>query len=267
MTRRLRILGRMVAIDLSVSLTYRGEFVIYMLGLMVTPVVSLLVWRAALAGGAALPVDREYLTTYFVLLGVVTMLTSSWISLHLAESIRMGDLSRWLVRPASTHYNGIANNISEKVMKFGALVPMVGVLWWVFRDSVTLPGSPVRWLLFAVSVGLAAVMAYAVDVLMGSLAFWFDDVAGLDRARSLLTAVLSGYVVPLALMPEWSQGVMRVQPFRFLASFPLEIIVGGLDGRALATGMAMQVGYAALFLGAAAATWRAGLRSYAAVGA
>lgn len=267
MMRRLRILRRMVAIDLSVALTYRGAFLIYMGGMMVTPVVSLLTWRAALAGGVNLPVDREYLTTYFVLLGVVTMLTSSWIARFIAEEIRLGKLSSWLVRPTSTHYNGIANNLSEKLVKLVALTPMVGTLWWVFRDSVVLPSDPVRWLLFAVSVALSAVMAYAIDIMTGSLAFWFDDVAGLVQARVLLIAVLSGYVVPLALMPEWSQGFLRVQPFRFLASFPLEIVVGGLGGRALATGMALQVGYAVLFVGAAVVIWRAGLRSYSAVGA
>lgn len=267
MRRRLRILRRMVAIDLSVALTYRGEFVIYMVGLMVTPVVSLLVWRAALAGGVDLPVSREYVTTYFVLLGVVAMLTSSWIAGFLADEIRLGKLSAKLVRPASTHYNGIANNISEKLVKIVALTPMIGVLWWVFRDAVVLPGDPVRWLLFAVSIALSAVMAYAIDVMMGALAFWFDDVKGLISARVLIIDVLSGYVVPLALMPEWAQGVMRAQPFRFLASFPLEIVVGGLDGRALATGFALQVGYVGLFVGGAAAVWRAGLRSYSAVGA
>ncbi|MBA2758124.1 MAG: hypothetical protein H0U38_00390, partial [Chloroflexia bacterium] len=132
----LRIIRRLAIIDLSTALIYRVEFVMFMISTVVGPTIALLIWRAALDNGAALPVDGEYLTTYFVLLGIVSMLTSSWVSGFLAESIRLGQLSIWVVRPGSTHFNGIANNLSEKLVKIIALSPMVAVIWWFFRDAV-----------------------------------------------------------------------------------------------------------------------------------
>lgn len=262
----LRSLRRMVVINLGMSVTYRGEMLLFMLTLVVTPTVSLLVWRAALASGADFPVDAEYLTTYFVLLCLVIMLTSSWISPFLAEMIRMGELSAWLIRPGSVHLNGLANNLSEKTLKLVWLLPMVVLLWWIFRDSVRLPGDPVRWLLFLVSVVLAAVLTYCVDVLVAGFAFWIDDVGGLDRARVLLTSVLSGQVVPLALMPDWARGFVDIQPFRYMISFPLELLVGELDGTAVALGLLAQVGYVAITLLCLRTVWRRGLRLYSAVG-
>ena len=111
----LRVIRRLIAIDLSTAMVYRVAFLLFMVSAVLGPAISLVVWRAALASGAELPVDAEYLTTYFVLLAVVSMLTSSWISGFLAEEIRDGKLSKWLVRPGSTHFNGIANNMSEKI--------------------------------------------------------------------------------------------------------------------------------------------------------
>lgn len=264
--QNLRALRRMVAIDMGMAVTYRGEMLLFMLTLIVTPIVSLLVWRAALASGAEFPVDAEYLTTYFVLLCLVVMLTSSWISGHLAQMIRLGELSAWLIRPGSVHLNGLANNVSEKALKFVWLFPMVLILWWVFRASVRIPGDPIRWLLFGLGVILAAVLTYAIDVLVAGFAFWIDDVSGLDRARILLTSVLSGQVVPLALMPDWAQGFIEFQPFRFMVSFPLELLVGELDGRAIALGFAAQLGYVVVTLTCVRLLWRRGLRLYSAVG-
>lgn len=263
----LRIIRRLIAIDLSTAMVYRGEFLLYMISAVLGPTISLMIWRTALSSGADLPVDAEYLTTYFVLLGVVSMLTSSWISGFLAESIRDGNLSIWIVRPGSTHFNGVANNLSEKMMKGVALVPLIGGVSWLVRDAISLPGDPVRWAMFTVSVLAAAVMVYAMDVLVGSLAFWLDDVTGIDRGRGLIIGVLRGQLVPLALFPVWAQGVMDVQPFRFTLSFSLELIVGDLAGSDLAIGMVLQIVYAAMFLLAAILVWRRGLRAYTAVGA
>ncbi|MBA2278780.1 MAG: ABC-2 family transporter protein [Chloroflexia bacterium] len=265
--RVLRVLRRLIVIDVTRTLIYRGEFVVYMLGIVVGPAVALLVWRAAAASGAALPVTMEYLVSYFVLLGVVNMLVSSWLAWWLAEMIRLGQLSTWLVRPASVFIMLLANNLSEKLVKAVILAPMVGVLGWVFRDQLRLPAAPGLWALFGLSVVLAATITFAVDVVLGALAFWFDDIGGFFRLRLIAGAVLSGQMVPLALFPEWTAGFIAVQPFRFMLSFPLELLVGGLSASEVAMGMVLQVGYTVAAVGGAVLIWRRGQRVYAAVGA
>lgn len=263
----LRIQRRLIAIDLAGQMIYRGAFVIYMLSMVVGPAVSLLVWRAAAANGAALPVTMEYLVSYFVLLGVVNMLTSSWLAYWLAQMIRLGRLSVWLVRPASVFHTLIANNISEKLVKAVVLVPLIGALALVFREDLRLPTLPATWALFAVSVLMAAAINFAFDVVIGALAFWFDDIDGFFRLRFLAGTVLSGQLVPLAFFPGWLSGFIAVQPFRFMLSFPLELLVGGLSEREVALGLALQGGYTVAAVGGAMLVWGRGQRMYAAVGA
>lgn len=267
LAQSLRIIRRLVVIDLSTALIFRVEFVMFMISTILWPVISLMIWRAALESGAALPVDAEYLTTYFVMLGAVSMLTSSWISGFLAESIRLGTLSIWIVRPGSTHFNGIANNLSEKIIKAVVMTPMIAIVWSLVRNAVALPDDPLRWTLFAVSIIGAAVTIFAMDVMVGSLAFWMDDIGGIDWARGILSVILRGQLVPLALMPAWAQGFIDMQPYRFTLSFSLELIIGDLSRSELITGMILQLVYPVLFVVAARSFWRRGLRAYSAVGA
>ena len=267
LAQSLRIIRRLIAIDAVGSMIYRGEFIIYMLSVVIGPVISLLIWRTALESGADLPVDAEYLTTYFVLLGIVSMLTSSWIAGFLAQEIRDGTLSKWIVRPGSTHFSGIANNLSEKIVKTVVLTPLIALVWWSFRDAIVLPSDPARWLLFMVSVVGAAVMVYAMHVMTGALAFWFEDVTGMDRAREMISSVLRGQLVPLALMPGGAEGFIEIQPFRYTLSFSIELVIGDLSNGELVTGMLLQLAYPALFVAGAMALWRRGMRAYAAVGA
>jgi ABC-2 type transport system permease protein len=129
------------------------------------------------------------------------------------------------------------------------------------------PADPAIWLLFAASVPMAATVAFLLDYLIGSLAFWIQDVRGIIEAKNLVAAFLAGQIVPLALFPGQISGFVLAQPFRYTLSFPLEVLVGGLSGRELALGFALQAGYCVLLWGLYRITWRYGLRAYSAVGA
>lgn len=266
-SRELRILRRMTAANIAMNLVYRVNFAMFMVANIAVPVISLLVWRAALASGARLPVGKEYLTTYFVILSFVTMATSSWMAPFLSEDIRLGKLSIWMIRPTSMLHESIANNLAEKALKAVMLIPMIGVMWLGFAGAVRVPGNGLRWLLFAASTVLGAVLVFVLDIIIGALAFWLDDTSGINRARTLILGLLSGAIVPLALMPGWSQGFMRMQPFRFTVSFPVEILAGGLRAHDIAVGFGVQLGYVLAVCLLARAIWSAGLRSYSAVGA
>ncbi|MFC7403768.1 ABC transporter permease [Georgenia alba] len=264
--RHVRTFGTLVSLNLSVSLTYRGEVFLWQVGNMLIPLISLFVWQAAIVSGAQLPTSARYLTAYFVLVSVAEMLTASWTAFYLAEEIRDGGLNRYLCRPTSTHLNALANNVGEKVIKLVLLVPLVAVLAFALGDAFEMPTGLGRWLLAFASLIIAALMRWLLDVTVGSLAFWFADVNGFLRAKEVIVPVLSGVVVPLALLPDVLRDVSLVQPFRYLVSFPLEVLLGDVPG-GLAAGFGLQVGWMLVFAVAAVLVWRLGLRTYSGTGA
>lgn len=264
---RRRLVSRMVVVNVVNTLAYRGDFVMYMLGAILSPVISLLVWRAAIASGAELPISETYLTSYFVVLAVVNVLTSAWLSGFLASQIRDGRLSIWLARPGSFLYELVANNISEKCFKLVVLLPMVAIFGFIFRANLAISTSPTHWLLWVASVLMGAVMFFCLDVIEGSLAFWLDEVSGIVAVRHLLMLVLAGQLVPLALMPGWAQGFLELQPFRYLLSFPIELVVGDLSRTDIVLGLTIQVAWTLALVVGSRWIWSRGQRAYSAVGA
>lgn len=264
--RQLRVFGRVLALNIGMTFVYRGDFMLMQIGTLLTPLVSLAVWQAALAAGADVDVTPGFLNTYFLLVAVVNMLTSSWTAWFLADMIRNGDLNKWLIRPVSVHLDGFANNLGEKAIKVILLVPMILLVIVVVPGGLPLSASPVRWLLFALAIVVAMAISYIFDIARGSLAFWFEDAQGFNLAISIMTPVLSGAVVPLALMPPEVAGITSWQPFRFMVSFPMEVLLDRVPG-GLAFGFAQQFGWLIVFGLAAVIIWRLGLRAYSAVGA
>jgi ABC-2 type transport system permease protein len=273
--RQLRFFSRLLRFNIGVTFVYRGDFMIMQLGNLIIPLISLLVWQAVLASGAELPVSGEYLTAYFVLVAVVEMLASTWTAFFLADSIRNGDLNQWLVRPTSTHVNAIANNLGEKMVKIIFLLPFVVAVVLVLRltgiggDQLSYPQQWQRWLAFALAVIFAAIIRFTLDVMIGSLAFWFEDVQGFLRVTAVVVPVLSGAVVPLALMPDAWHLISSVQPFRFMLAFPMDVLLSDpmWSQGGLLAGFALQLGWLVIFVVGTVLVWRRGLRSYSAVGA
>lgn len=263
----LRVLRRLTSIELVTSMMYRAQFAVYMISTVVTTVVGLFIWTTIEASGANLPVDRKFLVSYYLMLAVVQMLASTWHSEYLATVIRNGELNSWLVRPGSYLLNLVANNLAEKVVKLMAILPLLGLIWLPYRESFAVPTDFDRWLLFAPAVAGAAVINFSLVTAVGSLGFWLDDNTGIARSQHMIRGILSGQIVPLALYPEWSQGLLQWQPFRFVLSFPLEILLADIETRALLLGFTSMALWAVAFVALSYVTWQRGIRAYNAVGA
>lgn len=265
--RLARTLWREVINNVVMTLEYRGAFLIYMVNTIAVPVVSLLVWLTVGEQGVSLPYNRGQFVTYFLLSSIVSMLTGAWLAPYVAEQIRLGGLSPYLLRPAPYILHDIGNNIGEKIIKLPLLLPLVGLVALAFRDDLRPPADPRAWLLFALAVPLAAVLAFLLDFVIGSLAFWMHDVRGLVRVRDLVATLLAGQFVPLALFPPALKGFVDVQPFRYTLSFPLEIVTGRLSATQIQQGFAWQIAYCLVFYACYRLIWHYGLRSYGATGA
>lgn len=263
----IRVLRRMTSIEIVASLMYRTQFVIYMLSTAVSVLIGLMIWLRLEASGADLPVDREFIVSYYLMLAIVRVLTSTWHSEYLAQMIREGKLNSWLIRPGSYLLNLVANNIAEKLVKIVAITMLLFPVWFFYRDAFVIPAALSHWLLFGIAMILATIIQFCLTTAIGSLGFWMDDNAGVARGRHVISMVLSGELVPLALYPTWAMGFLDWQPFRFMLSFPLEVLLGTLSAPQLAYGFAMQSMWTTFFAWLCWYVWQRGLQSYSAIGA
>lgn len=262
-----RVLRRLTSIELASAFMYRTQFFIDMLSTAVNILIGLLIWLRLEQSGADLPVDRDFIISYYLMLAIVRVFTSAWQSEALAGVIRSGQLNGWLIRPGSYLVNQIANNLAEKVVKLAAIALMLAPVWVAYRQAFVLPTNLGRWLLFLSTLILAAAMQFCLSSIIGALGFWMDDNSGVERGRYVISMVLSGEAVPLALFPAWALSFLNWQPFRFTISFPLEVLLGSVTGADLVYGFGMQIAWTILFGWLTWFTWQRGLRSYSAVGA
>ena len=179
---------------------------------------------------------------------------------RLMESIKEGDLSASLLRPIKPYrlsyflFNG-SRSINHM---FGLSLVVAGIVINGASSWINLGG-------YIICVGIAYGLAYFLNVIIGSLAFWMTTASSVRTMIHHIINILSGSLVPIDLFPKIIGGMASVLPFASLAYLPATVIRRGITENTI---WLMGVGVAWIFILKIVCdyTWVKGLKKYEAVG-
>ena len=264
MRRILRAFPTLLRIGFAEAVAYRAEFVIWMLTTTM-PLVMLALWTAVAREGPFGRFTQADFVAYYLAALIVRTLSSSWVVWEMNQEIRMGTLSLRLVRPMHPFVSYTASHLAAIPLRGAVALPIAVILLLTVGNHVA--SDPVVIALLPLVVLSAWILAFVAGTAMGSLGMLMERSIAVWEIWMGLFAVMSGYLVPLELMPRWLATAAEWLPFRYLLGFPVEAIIGMADRAAVLRGLGIQW----LMIGAAtlisAAVWRAGLRRFEAYGA
>lgn len=244
----------------------RGDILLYSLSLFTTPVIILAVWLVINTGGSNTLMSRNDLIVYFLANVLVGTIRSSWYGQFLPGRIRRGEISSILLKPQPFLIETFANNIAEKLIKLSFLAPAVMVLgYWLSAKILSL--NILIWLIIVLTTLLAAVIFFLLDVIIGMLAFWFEETRSIQELVGVFESLFSGRFIPLVVLPLFWKDLANLLPFRYMASLPLEILLGQLNNYQILEGMIIQGGYLLLAIVIYKVISSRGFRRYGASGA
>lgn len=262
--RAVRLYPALLRVGFAEAVAYRAEFLIWMLTTTM-PLVMLALWSAVAREGPVGRYDQPEFIAYFLSALLVRMLTGTWVVWLLVDEIRRGTLSQRLVRPVHPLLAYSADNLAGIPIRVVVALPVV-VLLLASSGSERLTSSPLMLGLFVASLAGAWLIAFLSMTAIGCLAFFLESALGIFGLWLTVQSLLSGYLVPLDLLPAAVRDAANVLPFRFMLSYPLELLTGQLDLAAALAGLGLQWLWVGVFAGLVAVAWRLGLRRYAAFG-
>jgi ABC-2 type transport system permease protein len=251
---------------MTIQLQYRVALVIWLIGLVLQPVIYLVVWStvASSSGGDVGGYTRSDFAAYFIVLMVVNHLTFSWVIYGMDERIRRGSFSPLLLRPVHPIHADISENVSYKLLTFVVMVPATIVLVLVFRPTL----HPQSWavIAFIPALLLAFALRFLVEWTISMVAFWVSRMSAIDQMYYVAVLFLSGQVAPLTLFPAPVRIAASALPFRWMVSFPVELLLGRLSLTATLQGFGIQAAWIVAVFCLFTVMWRRGVARYSAVG-
>lgn len=267
MNRLARVYRAQYRTILAIQFQYRVSMAIWMIGLVLQPLIYLVVWTSVARGNGSHigTFSTGDFAAYYIALMLVDHLTFTWIIFGNDMRVRQGALSPLLLRPIHPIHGDLVENLSYKLLMLTIMFPAAVVMCLVFRPTP----HPAPWAvaLFVPVLLLAIALRFLVEWTISLLAFWIIRMGAIDQMYYVVLLFFSGSVAPLALLPGPARILGNVLPFRWMISFPVELLVGRMSPADAVTGVGVLAFWIVLAATGLRFTWRRGIVRYGAVGA
>ncbi|MGJ6981356.1 ABC transporter permease [Aestuariimicrobium soli] len=238
------------------SVAYRASTAMSVVLTFFWVVILYYMWRSAYAGQASIAgLGWDDMRTYIVLAFALNALVGWRVGSGMMATIRSGDVLLDFVRPlnyaATQVAKGVGGAVIEGIASL-AITLVIGLVWLRISPPASVPAA----LLFVVAVVLGFLTKLMIVFLVSLLVFWTQSGIGLMWSQQAVIQILSGTIVPLALMPGWLRVVAEVMPMRGIASTPALIYLGQASGADALRLLGLQAGWLAVLVVLANLAWR-----------
>lgn len=185
------------------------------------------------SGDAPKPMALAQVVSY-VWLGQALFAMLPWnVDGEVAGMIRTGAVAYELCRPVDLYWLWYARAVAQRVaptilravpmtVLAMLLLPRIGLGEWRLVPPPTLASG----VAFGGALLCALLLGCAITVLLNVSLFWTIAGEGIVVMGAAAVSFLSGMIVPLPLLPDWSQLVLRWLPFAGLVDLPFRVYTG-----------------------------------------
>jgi len=294
--------GTTMRTQIQTQFQYRVAMYMYTVGMVAEPTIYLVVWRtiANTHGGAVDGVTATQFAAYYIVWTFVRVMNIVFTPYGWEYRIREGQLSGQLLRPLHPIHYDLASFAGQKLPWLILYLPIAIGLSLVFHpalhpihyDLASFAGQKLPWLILylPIAIGLSLVFhpalhpsalgvvgfliaiwgAYLIRSLnqftLGMITFFTTRAGAIFQVWFLAELLLSGRLLPLPLMPQWTQTIADWLPFKWTFYFPIEALVGHMSNLALLRGLGWQALWCLICGAGVMAAWRLALKHYTAVG-
>lgn len=164
---------------------------------------------------------------------------------EISEKIMNGDIAYQLIRPMDLYnywYQTVFSKSLGQVMTRG--IPLIIITMLVPAIGLSLPTSPLNFLLFVVSATIGAFLVTAIIMVGYVITLYTMSSNGVFSFLVAIATFLAGQVVPIPMLPEFIQKIFNFFPFRYVSDLPFRIYVGNITG----TDALIQIGIQLIWL-------------------
>lgn len=183
---------------------------------------AFIMWRVLYAGRSEIAgFTFQMMMTYYIISSFFRRLDNTdSIVWQMSSEIREGQFTKYMVRPVNPMWYFTSSSLSKTAYVFGINILTTIVWGLLFHKYFLLPQNP--WYVIAAFIinFLGLNFMIQLSYFTAVLSFKFIDVGGLNMIKNNIIEFLTGTLIPLALLPEIFQNVLKFFPFYYVYYHP-----------------------------------------------
>ncbi|MBC7981718.1 ABC-2 family transporter protein [Candidatus Parcubacteria bacterium] len=249
-------------------LTWRVSVFVYRISEVLETSILVSMWIFIFAQGSGLikGYTMNEMVTYVLIGGLCTGFTRNFIHGSISRDIEKGDLSLFLVKPVSYIKFNIYSEFGGLILTFCvSLISQIFVIL-LFADKFILNKDYVTLILMFAMLVFAFFIEILIGLLVGLVAFWTDEVNGVQNLMFIIKKFFAGVYFPLSLLPASLTFIGFYLPFAYSFFVPAQLYLGKIDANVALKGLGIQLVWILILSFIVRLVWSRGLKRYEAVG-
>lgn len=250
------------------NLTFRFTTMTYRVGELAEILVLILMWSAIYATGSGTikGFSLNEMITYVLIGNLAAVAVRNFIPGYVSRDINEGRLSMFLVKPISyikfVFINELGRAFLATIISVGSQI----VIICFFLDRIFINSDPVYILLILAMVFLSFIIELILGFIIGCIAFWTEEVDGIQMTIERIKRFFSGGYFPLSLLPISLITTSNYLPFQYSFFIPASIYLKKMSLMEGVRGLGVQFIWIILLSIILHFVWKRGLRKYEATG-
>src|SRR3989338_6620178 len=249
------------------ALGYRFTMYTYRIGELGETLLLVVMWTALFADRSIINgYTLKEMITYVLVGNLIGFITRNFLSELIAQEIKNGTLSIFLVKPISYFRYVLTREVGRVTLPFlMSLVSQLAIMLF-FIDRLLFNKNLLTLGMMSIIIVLAFVIELLLGYLVGLIAFWTDEVDGLYTTISRLKKFFSGGYFPLAILPTSYLTISYALPFAYSLFVPTQLYLGKISLISAWKGIGVQCLWIVVLYAIIMLVWRRGIRKYEGVG-
>ncbi len=192
----------------------------------------------------AFPMTFQQTVNYIWIQQAFLALFMTWFwEMEIFDTITSGAIAYEMARPLDLYGRWFCQSAATRLARcvLRALPILLVALLIPGPLRMTLPPSPVQFILFLLSAMLSLGVVVAFSMLIYTSAFYTLSAVGMRVMAAVLVDFLAGGIVPLPFFPPAMRTIVELTPFAAMQNMPLRIYSGNIAGTDALLGIALQL--------------------------
>lgn len=215
-----------IIISLKNKLKYRNIIVFSVIGAIMDIYIKIALWKYLYQSDTAM---TEYMTLYTILSNIIAMFYINTISQKISDKLTDGSIAIDLLKPIGFLRNNymqcLGEMLGDLLLKGIPILLFYGIYLWKYSRYIVYQ----QIIATVIAVSLGHILYIQIFTIIGLIAIVSIEIWAFHRIVNDIIFFLSGAFIPLSLFPYNLYNINLLMPFRFLFSFPLELVLQRID--------------------------------------
>jgi ABC-2 type transport system permease protein len=251
------------------ALEYRANFLISLISAAYPIFIQSFLWTAIFQAGTAQILygyTYQQMIAYTFLAGLTSRIVRTGFEYEIMDDVKNGRYSRFLVQPMGYFPYRLCSFYGQKVPNTAMILLLLAGVLALLNTVLGIPIEAVRIAIFLAALVLAITLNFLIFYCIAAVSFWIVEIGFLFEGIRIVFILLSGGIFPLEVFGERFVQLVRLLPFPYTVSFPINVLNGRLPVGEIWLGFVVQLVWTVLIAALAQALWKLGGRRYIAVG-